>query len=220
MLAQHFFNRDASIVAANLIGKVIRRRLYHTWLSAQIIETEAYYIHEKGSHSSLGRTPSREAMFMGPGAIYMYHAHGKGSLNVSCQGEGNAVLIKSAYPFIDEKTPNNMLSMMESFHAKQKKMSELCAGQTLLCTSLHLEVCDWNRAQFDERTFFIENINYSPTHLVQAQRLGIAKHRDAHLKLRFIDYEKLAFCTSNPLKKRQWCEGKEYDVISTLSGKN
>ena len=64
MLETSFYNRDACKVATDLIGKVIRRRYKGLWLSAQIIETEAYYINEKGSHSSLGETPKRKAMFM------------------------------------------------------------------------------------------------------------------------------------------------------------
>ncbi|MDV3444008.1 DNA-3-methyladenine glycosylase, partial [Pseudomonas otitidis] len=34
------------------------------WLSARIIETEAYYLAEKGSHASLGYTEKRRALFL------------------------------------------------------------------------------------------------------------------------------------------------------------
>jgi DNA-3-methyladenine glycosylase len=40
---------------------------------------------------------------MPAGTIYMYYAHGKASMNVSAQGEGNAVLIKSGFPYFDKK---------------------------------------------------------------------------------------------------------------------
>ena len=74
------------------------------FFSARIIETEAYYINEKGSHASLGFTEKRRALFMPPGTIYMYYAHGGDSLNFSCQGDGNAVLIKSGYPASKDPT--------------------------------------------------------------------------------------------------------------------
>ncbi|HBC56410.1 MAG TPA: 3-methyladenine DNA glycosylase, partial [Gammaproteobacteria bacterium] len=83
MLRPIFFNRDTCVVARELLGVVIRRRIGKMWLAAQIIETEAYYKEEKGSHASLGRTPSREAMFMPPGTIYMYYARGRASFNIS-----------------------------------------------------------------------------------------------------------------------------------------
>ena len=102
MLRDAFFDREPEIVAQALVGKVIRRRYEGRWLSAAIVEAEAYLLTEKGSHASLGRTPSREALFMPAGTIYMYYARGGDSLNVSCRGAGNAVLFKSGVPVVDE----------------------------------------------------------------------------------------------------------------------
>ncbi len=62
-LPDSFFDRDAQILARELLGKVIRHRVGETWLSARIIETEAYYVAEKGSHASLGYTEKRKLCF-------------------------------------------------------------------------------------------------------------------------------------------------------------
>jgi len=51
MLKASFFNRDACLVAQQLLGKIIRRKHQGHWLAARIIETEAYYIEDKGSHA-------------------------------------------------------------------------------------------------------------------------------------------------------------------------
>src|SRR3990167_6381914 len=104
-LPASFFDRDARLLARELLGKVIRHRHGEQWLSARIIETEAYYLDDKGSHASLGFTHKRRALFMPAGTIYMYYARGGDSLNISCQGKGNAVLIKSAFPFFDKLAP-------------------------------------------------------------------------------------------------------------------
>ncbi|MBU1860348.1 MAG: DNA-3-methyladenine glycosylase, partial [Gammaproteobacteria bacterium] len=96
-----FFDRDAQIVAQALLGTVIRHCVDGLWLSARIIETEAYYIDEKASHSSLGHSPSRRAMFMPAGHLYLYYSRGGDSLNFSVQGDGNAVCIKAGYPWVD-----------------------------------------------------------------------------------------------------------------------
>ena len=95
-LPDAFFDRDAQTLARDLLGKVIRHRVGDLWLSARIIETEAYYCEEKGSHASLGYTEKRKALFLDGGHIYMYYARGGDSLNFSAQGPGNAVLIKSS----------------------------------------------------------------------------------------------------------------------------
>lgn len=80
-LPDAFFDRDAQILARDLLGKVIRHRVGDLWLSARIIETEAYYCAEKGSHASLGYTEKRKALFLDGGHIYMYYARGGDSLN-------------------------------------------------------------------------------------------------------------------------------------------
>lgn len=100
-LPDAFFNRDARQLARELLGKVVRHRVDGLWLSARIIETEAYYLEEKGSHASLGYTHKRRALFMDGGVVYMYYARGGDSLNFSAGGPGNAVLIKSGYPWVD-----------------------------------------------------------------------------------------------------------------------
>lgn len=207
VLKRSFFNRDACLVARQLLGKVIRRKYQGHWLSARIIETEAYYLDEKASHASLGFTENRKALFMPAGTIYMYYARGKDSLNVSCKGNGNAVLIKSAYPFADnsmhssslETTIKIMQQLNPAASGGTRSIANLCNGQTLLCRSLDLKVKRWDQQQFDENTFYIDNVNIKPFTVVTTTRLGIPKGRDEHLPYRFIDGEFTRFCTRKPI---------------------
>jgi len=184
-------------------------------LSARIIETEAYYLEEKGSHASLGYTEKRKALFMPAGTIYMYYARGKDSLNVSCKGEGNAVLIKSAYPYIDDRSPPVTVEIMQQLNltnsGELRPVEKLCSGQTLLCKALDLKVKDWDQKQFDEKCFYFEDVGERPEKIIQTTRLGIHADRDAHLPYRFIDYEFTKYCTSNPLAKR--CVDKNLKVV-------
>lgn len=207
-LSDNFFNQNAAACAKALLGKVLRVKQDGYWLSAQIIETEAYYINDKASHASLGFTPKRKALFMPPGTIYMYYARGGDSLNLSAQGDGNAVLIKSAFPYMDEKSPVDMLAQMQARHATTKTgmprpIEKLCSGQTLLCKSLGLRVPDWDQRNFDHALFYIEDVGYQPKQIIQTTRLGIPLNRDPHLPLRFVDHAFARFCTKNPLTDRK-----------------
>lgn len=212
-----FFSRDACEVARALIGKVIRHKYKQQWLAARIIETEAYYLQDKASHSSLGYTEKRKAMFMPAGTIYMYYARGHASLNVSCGNEGDAVLIKSAYPFVDELSPGENIKIMQQLNPARngelRSKEKLCAGQTLLCKALDLKVENWDQKQFDKSRFYIEDTNYKPTKTIQTTRLGIRQDRDAHLYYRFIDYDNARFCSSNPLTKRDYKENSDYFLL-------
>lgn len=206
-LTQSFFDRDANLVALELLGKVLRVKFQNIWLSAQIIETESYYLLDKGSHASLGFTEKRKALFMPAGTIYMYYARGKDSLNISCQGEGNAVLIKAAHVYIDSLSPKENILSMQSLNPlpnnKPRQLDFLCSGQTLLCQSLNLKVKDWDQKQFDAGKFYSEDVSYKPEKIIQTTRLGISAHRDPHLPFRFIDLAFADFCTDNPLKRKQ-----------------
>lgn len=215
MLTSSFFDRDAREVARGLLGKVIRHRHEGLWLSARIIETEAYYRREKGSHASLGRTPSREALFMPPGTIYMYYARGGDSLNVSCRGAGNAVLVKSAFPYFDETSPEararpRMEANNPSARGEVRPLERLTRGQTLLCKALGLTVKAYDGRAFDRARFFLEDVGLRPEQIVVARRLGIPEGRDEHLMYRFLDRAFARHATENPLRKRAYIEGRDY----------
>ena len=200
MLTQAFFDRDASVVAKELLGKVLCHHYRgHTWLKAQLIETEAYYLKDKASHASLGYTEKRKALFMPAGTIYMYYARGGDSFNISCAGEGNAVLIKSAYPYLT----NSNVSLMQSLNPQAKSglprpIDKLCKGQTLLCKALGLKVSDWDQQQFQANKLMIEDVGEKIDNIISTTRLGIPQGRDGYLPYRFVWAKMSKCCTKKP----------------------
>lgn len=215
-LPDSFFHRDPLILAQDLLGKVIRHRVGELWLSARIIETEAYYLAEKGSHASLGYTEKRKALFLDGGHVYMYYARGGDSLNFSAEGAGNAVLIKSAYPWVDEISNDNSLARMQlnnpDASGNLRPAERLCAGQTLLCKALGLKVPVWDAKRFDPERLLVEDMGQTPQQIIQTTRLGIPAGRDEHLPYRFVDAGFARFCTRNPLRRGQ-VEGRDYVLI-------
>ncbi|OAI93791.1 DNA-3-methyladenine glycosylase [Pseudomonas putida] len=216
-LPDSFFDRDAQVLAKALLGKIIRHRQGPFWLSARIIETEAYYLDEKGSHASLGYTEKRKALFLDGGHIYMYYARGGDSLNFSAQGPGNAVLIKSGYPWVDELSDDNALAQMQLNNPDAsgglRPPERLCAGQTLLCKALGLKVPNWDAKRFDPHQLFVEDCGIIVQQIIQTTRLGIPQGRDEHLPLRFVDAEYARYCTRNPLRRGQ-VEGRDFFFLT------
>ena len=212
-LPDQFFHRDAQVLARDLLGKVIRHKVGDLWLAARIIETEAYYCAEKGSHASLGYTEKRKALFLDGGHIYMYYARGGDSLNFSAEGPGNAVLIKSAFPWTDATCDENALAQMQlnnpDASGAMRPAQRLCAGQTLLCKALGLKVPVWDAKRFDPQKLLVEDVGQTPERIIQTTRLGIPAGRDEHLMYRFVDAGYARFCTRNPLRRGQ-VEGRDY----------
>jgi DNA-3-methyladenine glycosylase len=208
-LSASFFDRDPQQVAIDLLGKVLYVKHKNLWLKARIIETEAYYIHDKASHSSLGFTEKRKALFMPASTIYMYYARGNPSFNISCKGAGNAVLVKSGVIYFTETdSPSirkKMLGTMQRLNpinGKSRPLEKLCSGQTLLCKSLGLRVKEWDQKKFDLNRCFIADVGIKVDRIIQTTRLGIPKGRDGHLPYRFIDYNFAKYCTKNPFRKK------------------
>ncbi|HYQ38189.1 MAG TPA: DNA-3-methyladenine glycosylase [Pseudomonas sp.] len=215
-LPDSFFDRDACLVARELLGKVIRHRVGGLWLSARIIETEAYYLTDKGSHASLGYTEKRRALFLDGGHIYMYYARGGDSLNFSAHGAGNAVLIKSGFPWRDVLSGAAELAQMQHNNPDRqghpRPLEKLCAGQTLLCRALGLKVSEWDGQRFDWQRLFVEDVGEAPAQIVQTVRLGIPRGRDEHLPYRFVDAAYARHCTRNPLRRGQLA-GRDFQLI-------
>ena len=224
MVDKNFFNRDAQEVARDMLGLVLFHRPIAQgadrgiWLAARIIETEAYYLDDRASHASLGFTEKRKALFMEPGTIYMYYARGGDSFNISCRGEGNAVLVKSAMPWLGVPNREEMLARMTLLNplpgGRARSTERMCAGQTLLCKALGLKVPRWDGLLLGaDPDFALLDVGYRPASLLRTTRLGIPPGRDEHLPLRFVDEQHAAHCTRNPIRKNT-VEGRDYQRLS------
>ena len=213
MLDDAFFDRPATELAPALLGKVLRRWLGGERVEVAIVEAEAYLRTERASHSSLGRTPSRESMWAPPGTLYLYHSQGGPSLNLSSRGDGDAVLIKAAVP----------VSNLDLLHRLNPRRSgerrpdhRLCSGQGLLCRALDLSVRAWDGRRFRPGEFELVD-GPEPKRIAVTPRLGIPAGRDEHLPYRFVHAEHARSATKNPLTMRRWTDGEDYEVVSAAS---
>lgn len=100
-LKRDFYSRDPSLVAEELLGKIIVRRTDEEDLSGMIVETEAYYGDEDpASRAYRGRKNYNRPMFEEPGRLFIYMVHTHWLLNIVAhtEGEVGAVLIRAIEP--------------------------------------------------------------------------------------------------------------------------
>lgn len=77
ILPHSFFQRKTLIVAKDLLGKYLVRKINGKIIREKITEVEAYVgPHDLASHSSKGRTKRTEAMHSRGGTIYVYFIYG------------------------------------------------------------------------------------------------------------------------------------------------
>jgi DNA-3-methyladenine glycosylase len=98
LLPQAFYERDALAVARDLLGAFV----VHDGVVLRVTEVEAYrYPDDSANHCRAGRTARNAPMWGPPGHAYVYVCYGlHAMLNLVTgpEGEGAAVLIRSAEP--------------------------------------------------------------------------------------------------------------------------
>ncbi|MCD6477655.1 MAG: DNA-3-methyladenine glycosylase [Candidatus Aenigmarchaeota archaeon] len=101
-LSRRFFSRRTDLVARDLLGCILVRRIGNKKLSGKIVETEAYFGEDDpASHAYRGVTPRNKIMFGRPGFTYVYFVYGNHHcLNFTTEkvGKAGAVLIRALEP--------------------------------------------------------------------------------------------------------------------------
>ncbi|RLI36584.1 hypothetical protein DRO55_03265 [Candidatus Bathyarchaeota archaeon] len=100
-LPPDFFSRDPELVARDLLGKILVRRLDGRTLSGIIVETEAYYgVEDPASRARYGMKPYNRLMWGQPGLAFIYNVHNNWLLNIVAHEPGGvgAVLIRAIEP--------------------------------------------------------------------------------------------------------------------------
>ncbi|XP_054066824.1 DNA-3-methyladenine glycosylase isoform X2 [Rissa tridactyla] len=134
----------ASILTpGTIISMILVRKLpdgRELW--GRIVETEAYLGGEdEASHSKGGKQTQRNAaMFMKPGTLYVYQIYGiYFCVNVSSQGEGAAVLLRSLEPLQGLDAMRELRSASRKGPTKPLKDWQLCNGPSKLCQALGID---------------------------------------------------------------------------------
>ncbi len=173
-LERKFFARPPQVVARELLGKVLVRRLGEALLSGRIVETEAYSArHDPASHAFRGRTPRTEIMFGPPGFAYVYFIYGKHyCLNVVTEPEGraSAVLIRAL-------EPQEGIPLMQRFRGTAS-LRQLTSGPGKLCQALSIDHSMNGVDLLGDELFLCQGEAVSPEKIVATRRVGVSAGRE------------------------------------------
>lgn len=134
-LGRSFYSRFPDVVARDLLGRAIVRRVQDGWIGGLIVETEAYLAEDdRAAHSHRGPTPRNASMFGKAGTLYVYTIHAKYCLNAVTEtvDRGSAVLIRAVEPVWG-------LELMQSRRGRGEAR-QLCRGPAMLCQSLGVDL--------------------------------------------------------------------------------
>ncbi len=138
LLPQAFYLQETTLIARQLLGKVIcRRTLAGTILKARIVETEAYLgVDDPAAHTYRNRQTARNrSMYLEGGHAYIYFIYGMHyCLNIVTRTAAHpeAVLLRALEPIDSSETPSEFLPR------SRPKASLLSNGPGKLCKYLGL----------------------------------------------------------------------------------
>jgi len=179
-LPKKFYTRDVHIVAKELLGKFLVRKIGSKHLIGKIVEVEAY----KGSvdeaaHTFCGKTKRNEVMFNEGGLLYVYFTYGMhfcsnvvaGKLN-----EGNAVLLRAVEPV-------NCIELMainrfgkKDFSAMELK--NLTNGPAKICRAFSIALSENGTDLTGNEIFILDSPKLSKNKIAASVRIGIKKSVD------------------------------------------
>ena len=186
-IPRKFLARDTVIVAKELLGKKLVRKIGNKTISGIITETEAYrQSDDAASHAFMGITPRNQAMFGEVGCAYVYFTYGMHHcMNVVCgkEDQGVAVLLRAI-------KPTQGLKQMFSNRKKAKSEGQLCSGPAKLTQALEINRSLNGVDMRKSKQLFIELIRpnfVEDTEVQRSARIGVAYADDwANRKLRFV----------------------------------
>jgi DNA-3-methyladenine glycosylase len=176
LLKRSFYLRSPDLVARNLLGKVLARRLDGEWLLGRIVEVEAYFGQDDpAAHAFAGKTARNAVLFGPPGFAYVYFIYGMYScLNVSCEPDGQAggVLIRALEPLAGLETMARLrgLSTLE-------KPRLLTSGPGRLCQAFGITRARHNGMDVTDAKTELQILDdgFRPASVQATPRIGIRK---------------------------------------------
>jgi DNA-3-methyladenine glycosylase len=133
-LPARFYRRSPELVARELLGAMVFRRLPEGLLGGRIVETEAYLAdNDPACHAARGPTARNAVMFGPPGFAYVYAIHSRWCLNaVTMPADvGCAVLIRAIEPLIG-------IEFMQARRPRHE-LRDLARGPARLCQALAID---------------------------------------------------------------------------------
>jgi DNA-3-methyladenine glycosylase len=168
--SRKFYDRPASIVAKDLLGKHLHRIYDGEELIGRIVETEAYGVGDAACHAFRGKTPRNAVLFGEPGFSYVYFTYGMyHCFNVSCAEEhvAEAVLVRGIEPIAGIET-------MKRLRPQAKRERDLTNGPGKICQAFGLDRRDNNiDLESSEQLFITNGDRIPPDQILTSTRIGI-----------------------------------------------
>jgi DNA-3-methyladenine glycosylase len=190
LLRRSFFNRDPRVVARELLGKLVVRKLGRKTIAGRVVEVEAYLgAGDLAAHAAAGHT-ARNAVLWGPPAhAYVYFIYGVHyCLNISClpNGVAGCVLIRALEPVSGTSEMAKARGLADLDLTAVRDLRKLASGPGRLCEALGITRPRDNSKDMVSRASDLQVMDdgFRAGKIAITPRIGIT--RSAELPLRYV----------------------------------
>lgn len=184
-LSSTFYDREADLVARDLLGAVLEHRTPAGVTSGRIVEVEAYVgPHDPACHAAVGLTRRTRALFGPPGTAYVYFIYGvHWCVNAVTreEGYGSAVLIRALEPLTG-------IDLMHRRRQLTRLDRDLANGPGKLCAALGIDAAQNASSLQHGRLRILPGDAVADRDVHVSPRVGITKAADEFLRFFVADH--------------------------------
>ncbi len=177
-LPRSFYLRPTLLVAKDLLGKILVRKIGKTTLSGKIVEVEAYLgAKDSASHAYRGKTKRNEVMFGDGGFLYVYFTYGMhfcANVVTGKKDVGHAVLIRALEPLKGIQT----MRKNRGFAADEGDEHSLTNGPAKLCQAFNIKRNNNGVDLLGNEIFLAEGESIPASDVGTSVRIGITQAKE------------------------------------------
>lgn len=178
-LPRSFYDRPVTLVAREVLGKLLIRKAGRRLTVGRIVEAEAYLASgDDACHAAKGRNRKNATMFGPPGLAYVYVIHARHCVNLVTEPAGtpSAVLVRALEP----------LAGLDLMHDRRgaEAVLDLARGPARLCEALAIDrtLDGWDLTR-GQKLWLADDPAATPFEIRTSPRIGVTSAHD--LPLRF-----------------------------------
>ncbi len=176
-LQRNFYTRDVTIVALQLLGKILVKVEKNKILAGKIVEVEAYDGDvDEASHSFKGKTRRNEVMFREGGHFYVYFTYGVHhccNVVTGKEGHGAAVLIRAIEPLAGIETM--AYRRFGKRKVEEKQLRNLTNGPGKICQAFAFDRTHSGLDLTGDKVYIIDASLLKKSEIGVSKRIGISK---------------------------------------------
>ena len=182
-LPRSFYSRPTLIVARDLLGKHLVRRIGRSFLIGKIVEVEAYRGSiDPASHAYRGRTPRNAVMFGRAGHLYVYFTYGMhfcANIVTEDPGKAGAVLLRALEPI------SGISRMIVNRKKKERKRNpkrtddrSLTNGPAKICQAFRIGRKENGIDLLGRKIYVTQGESIKHSEIERSQRIGIREGKE------------------------------------------